>query len=123
LLSYGYTWESEKRIPYMPLHTIGASLVFSWGIKDSPKAGSLSISGHFEDARFANTTNSTKLDPYFLLNVNLNQNIGKTLAAFMTLRNILNVSYESMSDYPMPGITMTLGMRFNIEPKREGPNE
>jgi vitamin B12 transporter len=123
LLSYGYTWESEKRIPYMPMHTIGASLDFSWGVKDSSKAGSLSISGHFEDLRFADTANITKLKPYFLLNANLNQQVGKNLAAFMALRNILNVSYESMSDYPMPGITMTLGMRFNIEPKQERPNE
>jgi vitamin B12 transporter len=118
LLSYGYTWSSEKRIPYMPMHTIGASFEFSWGAENSPRAGSLSISGHYEDLRFANTSNATKLDPYFLLNANLNQQIGKNLAAFMALRNILNVSYESMSAYHMPGITMTIGMRFNIEPQK-----
>jgi vitamin B12 transporter len=123
LLSYGYTWSSEKRIPYMPMHTIGASLDFSWGAKNSPRAGSLSISGHYEDLRFANTSNATKLDPYFLLNANVNQQIGKNLATFMTLRNILNVSYQSMANYPMPGITMTIGMRFNIELKKENPGE
>jgi vitamin B12 transporter len=123
LLSYGYTWASEKRIPYMPMHTIGASLDFSWGVTNSPKAGSLLISGHFESLRFANTANITKLDPYFLLNVNVNQQLGKNLAAFVVLHNILNTSYQSMSDYPMPGVTMTLGMRFNIEPKQEKPGE
>jgi outer membrane cobalamin receptor len=123
LLSNGYTWSSEKRIPYMPMHTIGASLDFSWGAKDSPKAGSLSISGHYEDIRFANTSNITKLDPYFLLNANVNQQLGKSLTAFITARNILNISYESMAEYPMPGITITLGMRFNIEPKQEESHE
>ncbi|MDR0663726.1 MAG: TonB-dependent receptor, partial [Spirochaetaceae bacterium] len=123
LLSYGYTWSSEKRIPYMPMHTVGASADFFWGGKDSPRAGSFSISGHFESLRFANTSNITELDPYFLLNANLNQHINKNLAAFMALRNILNTSYESMSDYPMPGITMTIGLRFNIEPKWGKPHE
>jgi vitamin B12 transporter len=123
LLSYGYTWSSEKRIPYMPMHTIGASFDLYWGAENSPRAGSLSISGHYEDTRFSNTSNVTKLDPYFLLNANLNQQIGKNLAAFMTLRNILNASYQSMVDYPMPGITMTIGIRFNIEPKQENPHE
>jgi vitamin B12 transporter len=121
LLSYGYTWASEKRIPYMPMHTIGASLDFPWGAKGSPKAGSLLISGHFESLRFTNTSNITKLDPYFLLNVNINQQLGNHLTAFMVVRNILNTSYQSLVDYPMPGITMTLGIRFNIEPRQEKP--
>jgi vitamin B12 transporter len=123
LLSYGYTWSSEKRIPYMPMHTIGASLDFPWGAKGSPKTGSLLISGHFESIRFADTSNITKLPPYFLLNATINQQLGEHLAAFMAARNILNASYQSMADYPMPGITVTLGMRFNIEPKQEKTNE
>jgi vitamin B12 transporter len=128
LLSYGYTWADEKRIPYMPMHTIGASLDLSWGAKDSQgtsgsKAGSLIISGHYESLRFANTSNITELAPYFLLNVNVNQQIGKNLAAFAAARNILNTSYESFDDYPMPGITVTLGVRFNTEIKTEKPHE
>jgi vitamin B12 transporter len=123
LLSYGYTWASEKRIPYMPMHTIGASLYFFWGAKDSPKAGSLLISGHYESLRYTKTDNITKLDPHFLLNVNVNQQIGKNLTAFAAARNLLNTSYESFDDYPMPGITVTLGVRFNFEPTREKPHD
>jgi vitamin B12 transporter len=123
LLSYGYTWSSGKRIPYMPMHTAGVSLDLFWGDQDSPRAGSFSLSGHFESRRFANTSNITKLDPYFLLNANVNQKIGRNLSAFLALRNILNASYESMVNYPMPGITMTIGMRFNIEPSKEENNE
>ncbi|GHV77663.1 hypothetical protein AGMMS49942_24840 [Spirochaetia bacterium] len=111
LLSYGYTWADEKRIPYMPMHTLGISLDLSW------KTGSILLSGHYEGLRFANTANITELAPYFLLNVNVNQQIGKNLTAFAVVRNLLNTSYESFDDYPMPGITITLGLRFNIEPK------
>jgi outer membrane receptor protein involved in Fe transport len=98
------------------MHTVGMSLDLSWGTQGS-RAGSFLISGHYEGLRFANTANITELDPYFLLSVNVNQQIGKNLAAFAVVRNILNTSYESFADYPMPGTTITLGMRFNFEPK------
>ncbi|GHV89109.1 hypothetical protein AGMMS50267_14690 [Spirochaetia bacterium] len=124
ILSYGYDFVSDKRIPYMPMHTIGVAVDIPWGAKNSQgtvgsKSGSLLISGHFESTRFANTSNVTKLDPYFLLSVNVNQQIGKNVTVFAVERNLLNVSYDSVDDYPMPGITVTLGVRFNVELPKE----
>jgi vitamin B12 transporter len=115
LLSYGYTWTSDKRIPYMPLHTIGASLDIPWKA-GSLGPGSLLISGHYEGLRYANTANSTELDPYFLLTVNLNQKLGRYLTAFGIVRNALNKYYESFDNYPMPGLTITVGLRAEFEP-------
>jgi vitamin B12 transporter len=116
LLSYGWTWDSEKRIPYMPAHTLGGALEIAW------KTGSLALAGRYESERDTNPRSRSKLPPYFLLNANLNQKLGEGFAAFMVLRNILNTSYQSLADYPMPGITMTIGIRFNLEPKQEKPN-
>jgi outer membrane receptor protein involved in Fe transport len=45
----------------------------------------------------------------------VNQQINKNISAFAAARNILNTSYESFNDYPMPGITVTIGMRVNYE--------
>ncbi|MDR0878033.1 MAG: TonB-dependent receptor [Treponema sp.] len=115
LLSYGYTYDSNKRIPYMPEHTIGASLDIPWGNTGSGKSGSLLVSGHYEGLRFSNTSNITKLEPHFLLNANINQQIGKNLTAFAAVRNILNTSYVSFADYPMPGITITIGIKMNFD--------
>jgi vitamin B12 transporter len=115
LLSYGYTWNSEKRIPYMPMHTFGVSLDIPWIIGKQKLAGSIIVSGHYETLRFANTANTITLDPYFLLNINVNQDLSKNCAAFLALNNVLNTSYESFSDYPMPGLTITLGLRMNVE--------
>jgi len=111
LLSYGYTFNSNKRIPYNPEHTIGGSLVFSW------ETGSFSAGGHFESLRYHDTANITSLEPVFLLNAGVNQNIGENITVFGTLRNALNTSYESFYDYPMPGVTLTLGLRINLEIK------
>ncbi|GHV56740.1 TonB-dependent receptor [Spirochaetia bacterium] len=115
LLSYGYDFNSDKRIPYMPMHTIGASLSLHWGAGNRGNEGSLLISGHYESLRYAETANITALDPCFLLNITVNQHINKNISAFAAARNILNTSYESFNDYPMPGLTITIGMRVNYE--------
>ncbi|MDR2742231.1 MAG: TonB-dependent receptor, partial [Treponema sp.] len=109
LLSYGYDFSSEKRIPYMPDHTVGFSVDLPW------KTGSLLISGYFESERYSDTANITVLDSHFLLNANVNQKIGKNLTAFAVFRNLLNASYQSFYEYPMPGLTITVGLRMNLE--------
>ena len=111
LLSYGYSFESNKRIPYNPEHTVSGSLEFSWD------SGSFSISARYEDMRFHDTANMTALKPVFLLNAGYNQRIGGSFTIFGALRNILNTSYESFYDYPMQGITLTLGVRTALEIK------
>jgi len=113
LLSFGYNFNDDKRIPYNPMHTIGASLDIQWG------SGSIIISGHYESLRYADRANLSKLKPYFLLNATVNQNIGKNFKVFCILKNILNESYQSFSDYPMPGFTFTLGIKTNFEVKNE----
>jgi vitamin B12 transporter len=109
LLSGDFDYSNGMRIPYMPMHTFGASADFPW------ETGSLLISGHYESLRYADTTNLLELDPYLLLNVTVNQKIGGNFTAFMIMRNLLNTLYTSFAEYPMPGLTITLGIRFNIE--------
>ena len=109
LLSFGYDFASDKRIPYSPVHTIGASIEVPW------ETGSVSINGQYESLRFGDRANLTKLKPHFLLNAAVNQKIRNNFTAFVTLRNILNTSYESFNDYPMPGITLTLGLRMQFD--------
>jgi len=111
LLSFGYNFADDKRIPYSPMHTIGGSLEIPW------ESGSVIISGHYESLRYNDRANITQLKPHFLLNATVNQKIGENLTIFGVLRNILNESYESFSDYPMPGITLIMGLRANLEIK------
>jgi len=111
LLSFGYGFADNKRIPYSPVHTIGGSLEIPW------ESGSVIISGHYESLRYDDRANITQLKPHFLLNANVNQKIGKKIMAFGVLRNILNESYQSFNDYPMPGITLTIGLRVSLEVK------
>ena len=111
LLSFGYGFASDKRIPYSPVHTIGAALEIPW------ETGSVLINGHYESLRFDDRANYVELEPYFLLNATINQKLGSNFTVFGTLRNILNISYKSFYDYPMPGISLSLGVRLNMELK------
>ncbi|MDR2518088.1 MAG: TonB-dependent receptor [Spirochaetaceae bacterium] len=116
LLSYGYGFGSDKRIPYMPELAITGALDIAWA------SGSAVISVRYESLRYADTANYAKLDACTLVSASVNQNIGRYAAAFAALRNILNQSYQSFADYPMPGLTVTLGMRLRFDiPRQETP--
>jgi vitamin B12 transporter len=117
LLSYisteDYSFASKKRFPYSPEHTFGGSVEILW------ESGSLLLSGHYEGLRYVNNHNSAKLDSHFLLNATVNQKIGGKITVFGSLRNILNESYESVSGgYPMPGVSLTIGLRANFNAER-----
>jgi vitamin B12 transporter len=113
LLSFGYDFASDKRIPYSPVHTVGGSLEIPW------ETGFVLISGHYESIRYDDRANLTELKPHFLLNAVVNQKIGNNFTFFGTLRNVLNESYESFYRYPMPGITLALGIKLNMEVKND----
>ncbi|MCL2138896.1 MAG: TonB-dependent receptor, partial [Treponema sp.] len=113
LLSYGYAFADRQRVPYCPEHTIGMSLGLHW------KTGLLLIWGNFESLKYHDTLNHTVLSGRFLANVSVNQDIGKRFTVFAALKNILNSSYESFYDYPMPGITLDIGLRIKLEAKNE----
>jgi vitamin B12 transporter len=49
------------------------------------------------------------------MNITVNQKLGGNFTVFAAGRNILNTSYESFDGYPMPGFTLTLGLKMNFD--------
>jgi len=109
LLSGDLSYSDNRRIPYMPVHSLGISLELPW------ETGSLLFSGRFESTRYSDTGNIIKLAPCFILNVNYHQKLNKNFGLFGKINNVLNSSYVSFADYPMPGISLTLGMNMIFE--------
>ena len=108
LLPDGNHPEASRRIPYSPVHVIGGTVDVGW------KTGSLLLSGQRESPSYADAGNSLYVDSSFVANATVNQNAGKHAVLFASLRNIFNARYESFSAYPMPGVTMTVGVRVNV---------
>jgi outer membrane cobalamin receptor len=69
------------------------------------------VSAHWESVRYADPNNLMPLDPYCLVNLTVNQDIGSHVTVFGVVRNMLNALYTSFAEYPMPGINITLGLR------------
>jgi vitamin B12 transporter len=113
LLGNGLNFGDGRRIPYMPMHIFTASLELPW--KNGKLPGSFAVSGRFEGSRYADTGNLIELDPYFVLNLVFNQKLNERVTVFGTVRNALNAHYVSFADYPMPGLTFTMGLRMNIQ--------
>jgi vitamin B12 transporter len=88
-------------------------LPWKTGAKKLP--GSFLVSGRYESTRYADTGNIIELEPCFILNAVYNQNLNKNIVLFAKINNALNAHYVSFADYPMPGITMTLGIKLNFD--------
>ena len=117
LLNGDLTFGDDKRIPYMPVHTLGVSLELPWITSKNKLPGLFLVSGQYQTSRYADTKNITELSPYFLLNIIYNQKLNKNFDIFGKINNVLNTRYFSYADYPMPGISMTLGLRAGFSPK------
>jgi vitamin B12 transporter len=114
LLNDDLDFSDALRIPYMPMHIAGESADLQW------KTGSILVSAHWESLRYADTLNRMPLDPYCLLNLTLNQEIGGNLTVFAIARNALNWLYTSFAEYPMPGFTVSCGIRVRFFPPKGG---
>ena len=114
LLSGDLEFSDNKRIPYMPVHTLGASLELPWRTANKKLPGSMIIAGRFESLRYVDTGNNVELDPLFLLNMTYNQMLNKNLGLFGKINNALNTYYFSYAEYPMPGINLTLGVDWQF---------
>jgi vitamin B12 transporter len=112
LLNDDLDFSNALRIPYIPTHIAGGSVDLQW------KSGSFLVSAHWESLRYADTLNRMPLEPYCLLNLTLNQEIGKNVTVFAIARNALNWLYTSFAEYPMPGFTVSCGVRVKFAPPK-----
>ena len=112
LLTGSLTFKDNLRIPYMPLNKLGISLEVPWKTKTKELAGSFLVSGNFTGSRFADTQNNKKMNPYFLLNIIYNQKVHKNIGVFGKINNVLNTRYFSFNEYPMPGISLSIGINM-----------
>ncbi len=105
LLSYGLSLEDDRRIMYTPVHSLSAHVDFSW------KTGMISLIGKYTSERYTSNMNISSLPPYFTFDVSFEQNIGKYFTVFAAVKNMLNAYYFQTESYPMPGGSVTVGVR------------
>jgi len=69
------------------------------------------------DPSFWGSGTSEKIENYTLLNAKISWLPSKYFDAFISGENLLNQKYETMYDYPMPGITVIGGINLHFKSK------
>ena len=78
----------------------------------------LNLNGSYVGKRYTSNANLYFMDPYFLLNASAQMNIQTEnfiFTPYLKLSNILNTDYEAVENYPVPGISLTLGLKFGTQ--------
>ena len=63
--------------------------------------------------RYLDNNNNGFMEPYWLLNASLSYKGFKYITPYIRAENILDAEYEAVDNYPMPGVSVTLGLRTN----------
>ena len=73
------------------------------------------LSAEYTGIRYKDNTNLYFLKPYVLLNLAAEGTpIKGKFTPFLKLDNLLNWNYQTIEDFPMPGISLTIGARYKF---------
>lgn len=101
-LTYG------KKIMWTPdlTNSFSVSLVFNPII--------ITMEANYTGKRYISNLNISYLKPYTLVNFICEVNPSKNIKPYLRIDNLLNTQYESIENYPMPGISLTLGFKMTF---------
>lgn len=102
-LTYG------NKIMWTPDFTAGLSAILN--MDDY----SINMEGNFVGSRYTSNINLYKMKPYLLVNVSGEIKCFDYFVPYFRVDNLLNTKYQAVENYPMPGISITLGSKFKFD--------
>lgn len=100
--------KTHKYLTYQPKH----KATFSLGYKGF--AGfNIRLEGQFIDSRFDNANNTIYVKRYYTLDFRLSKKL-KNITFYSNIDNFLNKKYQVRRNYPMPGFTITGGIKMEF---------
>ena len=113
-LTYG------KKIMWTPdlVSSFTANFYFPETGKDKVWSSNLILEANYVGKRYISNLNTTYLAPYLLINLSgqlqkkMKKNQNWLLIPYFRIDNLLNWSYCAIPDYPMPGISLSLGFKI-----------
>ncbi len=72
---------------------------------------SLNAEASYVGKRYLDNNNNGYMEPYVLLNASLSYKGFKHITPYLRAENLLDAEYEAVDSYPMPGISITAGVR------------
>jgi len=111
----GYTYlrakdvNTHKYLIYQPKHKTDFSLRYK-GFNNF----ACEFKGQFTDKRFLDSENITEIKRFFVLGLNASKKIKPGVTGFVSIDNLLNEKYQAIKDYPMPGFSLTSGLKIEF---------
>lgn len=105
-----------NKIMWTPDFTAAVTTNFKLPATEKFPATQLAIETTYMGKRYVSNANISFLEPYLLINLSgeMEFKIKKAeLKPYFRFDNLLNTSYQSVENYPMPGISLTLGIKLN----------
>jgi len=111
----GYTFlrakdtDTRKYLVYQPKHKID----FSLKCKELNNF-TCELKGQFTDKRFYDAENTINVKRFFVLGFNVTKKLKPGVTCFASIDNLLNKKYQVIKDYPMPGFSLTSGLKMEF---------
>ena len=112
-MSYAYLLakddKTHKFLIYQPKHKASLSLNYKG------KAGlNVGLEGQFVDRSFDNAANSRYVKRYYVLGLRISQKLNNKTNIFINIDNLLNKKYQIRRGYPLPGLSVTSGIKVEF---------
>ncbi|MBN1404975.1 MAG: TonB-dependent receptor [Candidatus Omnitrophica bacterium] len=101
--------DTKKYLTYRPRHKFDMSLSYKhpWGIIGRFRT-------EYMSKDYSDTANDISIKPYWVFGTDLYYDVGEYTRYFVNIDNMFNRTYEKSKGYPMPGFTITSGMRVRF---------
>lgn len=104
-----------NQLPYLPKHQ------GSWNIRGDIKSWNLGFSGRYYGRRFTLIDNNKALKGYMVADFSTGRDFSfrsSFLSAQLSIRNILDASYENLEYRPMPGRSFEIKLNYTFKPEK-----
>jgi len=103
-----YSFSDGKRAPYAPVHSADAALEYRG---NRLTAG---MNGEYVSKVYTDDENTTEIDGYLVLNALARYKVNELLTLQAAIDNLLNSTYEVLTDYVAPPISFWLGAELTL---------
>ena len=105
--------KTHKYLIYQPKHKLDSSLKYA-----DPNGFIVEFKGQFTDKRFHCVDDpflgTIKVKRFFVLGINVSKKFKHGFTYFVSIDNLLNKKYQVIRDYPMPGFSLTSGLKLEF---------
>ncbi|MFA5118185.1 MAG: TonB-dependent receptor [Candidatus Omnitrophota bacterium] len=111
----GYTFlrakdaKTNKYLVYQPKHKADCSLSYA-----DLRGFSIKINAQFTDKRYHDAANSVKVKRFYVFGIQAAKKFKQNYTYFFSIENLSNQKYEVIREFPIPGFTVTNGMKIEF---------